>query len=144
MLFKNSVRTSKRTPHFIITKINWLTLFKFNEVSSLEVFHKLQDYMASNSEAHNRYLTALEISNLIKPGSFFVRFQVLAMICMKMAGFWDAAPCSLVLVSRCFRDAYSIHHQKEEVSSPKSRSTFTWEHSSQPRRQFSLSNSWPF
>jgi hypothetical protein len=32
MLFKNSVRTSKRTPHFTITKINWLTLFKFNEV----------------------------------------------------------------------------------------------------------------
>jgi hypothetical protein len=31
MLFKNSVRTSKRTPHFTITKINCLTLFKFNE-----------------------------------------------------------------------------------------------------------------
>jgi hypothetical protein len=28
MLFKNSVRTSKRTPHFTITKINWLTLFE--------------------------------------------------------------------------------------------------------------------
>jgi hypothetical protein len=28
MLFKDSVRTSKRTPHFSITKINWLTLFK--------------------------------------------------------------------------------------------------------------------
>jgi hypothetical protein len=28
VLFKNSVRTSKRTPHFTITKINWLTLFK--------------------------------------------------------------------------------------------------------------------
>jgi len=28
MLFKNSVRTSKRTPHLTITKINWLTLFK--------------------------------------------------------------------------------------------------------------------
>jgi hypothetical protein len=28
MLFKNSVRTSKRTPHFTITNINWLTLFK--------------------------------------------------------------------------------------------------------------------
>jgi hypothetical protein len=27
-IFKNSVRTSKRTPHFTITKINWLTLFK--------------------------------------------------------------------------------------------------------------------
>jgi hypothetical protein len=29
ILFKNSVRTSKRTPNFTITKINWLTLFKF-------------------------------------------------------------------------------------------------------------------
>jgi hypothetical protein len=28
MLFKNSGRTSKRTPHFTITKINWLMLFK--------------------------------------------------------------------------------------------------------------------
>jgi hypothetical protein len=28
MLFKNSVRTSKRTPHFTITKICWLMLFK--------------------------------------------------------------------------------------------------------------------
>jgi hypothetical protein len=28
MLFKNPVRTSKRTPYFTITKINWLTLFK--------------------------------------------------------------------------------------------------------------------
>jgi hypothetical protein len=28
MIFKNPVRTSKRTPHFTITKINWLTLFK--------------------------------------------------------------------------------------------------------------------
>jgi hypothetical protein len=28
MLFKNPVRTSKRTPHFTITKINLLTLFK--------------------------------------------------------------------------------------------------------------------
>jgi hypothetical protein len=28
MLFMNPVRTSKRTPHFTITEINWLTLFK--------------------------------------------------------------------------------------------------------------------
>jgi hypothetical protein len=32
MLFKNSVRTSKSTAHFTITKINWLMLFKFKEV----------------------------------------------------------------------------------------------------------------
>jgi hypothetical protein len=30
MLFTNSVRTSKRTPYFTITKINWLTLVKEN------------------------------------------------------------------------------------------------------------------
>jgi hypothetical protein len=34
MLFKNPVRTSKRTPHFTITEINWLTLFKFNTFAS--------------------------------------------------------------------------------------------------------------
>jgi hypothetical protein len=28
MLFKNSVHTSKRTPHFKITNINWLMMFK--------------------------------------------------------------------------------------------------------------------
>jgi hypothetical protein len=28
IIFKNSVRTSKRTPHFTITNINWLMLFK--------------------------------------------------------------------------------------------------------------------
>jgi hypothetical protein len=28
MIFKNSVRTAKKTQHFTITKINWLTLFK--------------------------------------------------------------------------------------------------------------------
>jgi hypothetical protein len=33
MLFKNPVRTSKRTPHFTVTTVNWLTLFK--EIKSL-------------------------------------------------------------------------------------------------------------
>jgi hypothetical protein len=28
IIFKNSVRTAKKTQHFTITKINWLTLFK--------------------------------------------------------------------------------------------------------------------
>jgi hypothetical protein len=34
MVLKNTVRTSKRTPHFIITKINWLTLFEFNPLKT--------------------------------------------------------------------------------------------------------------
>jgi hypothetical protein len=44
MLFKNSVRTSKRTPHFTITEINWLTLFKFKlgKKSDDECTHALQ------------------------------------------------------------------------------------------------------
>jgi hypothetical protein len=28
IIFKNSARTSKRKPHFTITRIKWLTLFK--------------------------------------------------------------------------------------------------------------------
>jgi hypothetical protein len=28
LIFKNSVRTAKKTPHFTITKISWLTLFR--------------------------------------------------------------------------------------------------------------------
>jgi hypothetical protein len=28
IIFKNSVRTAKKTQHFTITKINWLKLFK--------------------------------------------------------------------------------------------------------------------
>jgi hypothetical protein len=27
-MFKKSVRTSKRTPHFTITRMNWITLFR--------------------------------------------------------------------------------------------------------------------
>jgi hypothetical protein len=37
ILFKNPVRTSKRTPHFTITKINWLMLFKFNPLKPKRV-----------------------------------------------------------------------------------------------------------
>jgi hypothetical protein len=28
IIFKHSARTAKKTPHFTVTKINWLTLFK--------------------------------------------------------------------------------------------------------------------
>jgi hypothetical protein len=38
ILFKNPVRTSKRTPHFTITKINWLTLFKFSPFKTKLVY----------------------------------------------------------------------------------------------------------
>jgi hypothetical protein len=37
MLFKNSLCTSKRTPYFTITKINWLTLFKFKSTTAVHL-----------------------------------------------------------------------------------------------------------
>jgi hypothetical protein len=52
MLFKNPVRTSKRTPHFTITKINWLTLFKeviavYGENHAKTDKYKMQHYWLS-------------------------------------------------------------------------------------------------
>jgi hypothetical protein len=31
-----------------------------------------------------------------------------------MTVFWDVAPCSLVEIDRCFRDAYCFYHQGDE------------------------------
>jgi hypothetical protein len=42
--FKNSVRTSKRTQHFTITKITWLMLFK-----------EIIDIYSENHEKDNTY-----------------------------------------------------------------------------------------
>jgi len=57
MLFKNSVRTSKRTPHFTITKINWLTLFKetiavYSENHAKINKYKMQHYWPSKQMVH--------------------------------------------------------------------------------------------
>jgi hypothetical protein len=41
-MFINSVRTAKKTQHFTITKINWLTLFK--------------EIIAVYSENHTKYI----------------------------------------------------------------------------------------
>jgi hypothetical protein len=49
MLFKNSVRTSKRTPYFTITKINWLTLFK--------------EIIAVYSQNHTKPINTLRVKN---------------------------------------------------------------------------------
>jgi hypothetical protein len=48
MLFKDSVRTSKRTPHFTITKINWLTLFKFNPLKTKLVSKRTPHFTITN------------------------------------------------------------------------------------------------
>jgi hypothetical protein len=44
-LFKHSARTAKKTQHFTITKINWLTLFK--------------EIIAVYSENHMKYISSL-------------------------------------------------------------------------------------
>jgi hypothetical protein len=54
MLFKNSVRTSKRTPHFTNTKMNWLTLFK--EITAVYIEnHKLTNSVAQEPEGSSRH-----------------------------------------------------------------------------------------
>jgi hypothetical protein len=60
MLFKNPVRTSKRTPHFTITKINWLTLFKFKSRS-------MSDLLGAPS-IHQRYETGRQLQNFLLGG----------------------------------------------------------------------------
>jgi hypothetical protein len=51
------------------------------------------------------------VAIIIRPHEDMVRFQVLAAASMKMMAVWDIAPCTLVEVDRCFRDAYYLHHQ---------------------------------
>jgi hypothetical protein len=65
MLFKNSVRTSKRTPHFTITKINWLTLFKFKGVVWWPVFD-FQTQAWTSSVANKCVLTLGSTQLLIR------------------------------------------------------------------------------
>jgi hypothetical protein len=57
MLFKNSVRTSKRTPHFTITKINWLTLFKFNMSFELAITTSLSLTLKSHSKSKKKEIS---------------------------------------------------------------------------------------
>jgi hypothetical protein len=47
-----------------------------------------------------------------------VRFKFLTAASMKMTVFWIAAPCSLVEVCRCFRDACYLHYQGHEHNYP--------------------------
>jgi hypothetical protein len=39
------------------------------------------------------------------------RFQILTAASMKVAAFWDVAPCSLVEADRHFRDSYFLYHR---------------------------------
>jgi hypothetical protein len=59
MLFKNSARTSKRTPHFTITKINWLTLFK--------------EIIAVYSEKHTKTIQNAALMTVKADGSYSYR-----------------------------------------------------------------------
>jgi hypothetical protein len=57
-----------------------------------------------------------------------VRFEVLKAMSVKMAVFWDVAPCSLVDIDRRFIGAYCLHYraasQKTDVC--RQRRIFEW------------------
>jgi hypothetical protein len=68
MLFKNPARTSKRTPHFTITKINWLTLFKEiiavcceNHTKPININAALLTVKADGSYSYRSALKGLDI-----------------------------------------------------------------------------------
>jgi hypothetical protein len=48
MLFKNPVRTSKRTPHFTITRINWLkeviAVYSEKDKNPIDTKFRVTDY----------------------------------------------------------------------------------------------------
>jgi uncharacterized HAD superfamily protein len=66
MLFKNSVRTSKRTPHFTITKINWLTLFKFNPLKSKLVYMLFKNSVRTSKTTPHFTITKINWLTLFK------------------------------------------------------------------------------
>jgi hypothetical protein len=49
ILFKNPVRTEKKTQHFTVTKINWLRLFK--------------EIIAGFSENHTKHINIFYVQN---------------------------------------------------------------------------------
>jgi hypothetical protein len=62
MLFKNSVRTSKRTPHFTITNINCLMLF--NEIIAAFRENDAKQNAAlltTEADGSNSYRSALNV-----------------------------------------------------------------------------------
>jgi hypothetical protein len=69
MLVKNSVRTSKRTPHFTITNINWLTLFK--EIIAVYTEnkknhkHKMQTYLLLKELVRIRTIRLQKVNTIV-------------------------------------------------------------------------------
>jgi hypothetical protein len=66
MLFKNPVRASKRTPHFTITKINWLTLFKFNPLKTKLVLMLFKNSVRTSKRTPHFTITKINCLMLFK------------------------------------------------------------------------------
>jgi hypothetical protein len=71
MIFKNSVRTSKRTPYFAITKINWLTLFKeiivnFNPLKPKLVYILFKNSVRTSKRTPHFIITKINWLTLFK------------------------------------------------------------------------------
>jgi len=81
MLFKNSARTTKRTPHFTITKINWLMLFKGiiavyskNNTKSIHTNCSATDYKPDGTYTYRSALKGYVIETLTKTSAVYVTF----------------------------------------------------------------------
>jgi hypothetical protein len=66
-MFKNSVRTAKKTPHFTITKINWLTLFK-------EIIAVYTESYETHSYKMQSYWLLKQVGHIVTTGLKGVKF----------------------------------------------------------------------
>jgi hypothetical protein len=81
--------------------------------SPLGVFHA--DERTDRHGEANKHITHILLQNiLILHGDFMQWFQVLEAARVKTAAVWNIAPCSIVEVDRCFRDAYCLHYQGDD------------------------------
>jgi hypothetical protein len=99
---------------------------------SRHVYNHQQDHKASLPRSQSTVCWMIIVTT---HNYKMVRFQVLTAASMKMAIFWDVAPCSLVEVYRRFSGACCLHHQGKHLwNVGKLLPDYTAQH---PRRQLS-------
>jgi hypothetical protein len=74
ILFKNSVRTSKRKSHFIITKINWLMLF--NRLKTKLVYILFKSSVRTSKRTPHFTITKINWLTLFKFKRISIKFNI--------------------------------------------------------------------
>jgi hypothetical protein len=127
MLFKNSVRTSKRTPYFTITEINWLTLFKFNPLKPKLVQMLFKNSVRTSKRTPHFTITKINWLTLFKfndnkPVGGWVLIVIFrtglgVLTAVKMLVLWVVTPCTVVSRYQRFGEHTSCIFRPDDVRS---------------------------